>query len=1040
MRISDLSVQRPVLAIVMSLMVVLLGVMSYRQLSVREYPDIDTPKVSVRTVYPGASAEIIESEVTRPLEDQLSGIEGIDLMYSNSREEVSEITIEFLLNRDVDAAAADVRDRVARARGQLPDEIKEPIVSKIEADAGAIMWLAFLSDRHSAMEISDFADRFVKDRLQSLPGVATVMIGGERRYAMRIWLDRERLAGFGITPADVEDALRAQNLEVPSGRIESRSREFTVLTETDLKTPEQFEAVIIREIDNYPVRLRDVGRAEIAPERTRSSIRVDGLPSTALGVVKQSTANTLEVANAVRAELPSILAALPEGMQFKIGTDRALFIEESLDAVYVTLVEAMVLVVLVIFLFLRSWRATLIPALAVPVALTGSFLFMLMMGFSINVLTMLALVLAIGLVVDDAIVVLENIYRRVEEGMSPSQAALVGSGEIGFAILAMMITLVAVFVPLSFLTGSTGKLFQEFALALVGAVLASAFVALSLVPMLCANILKPTTHSRFYTVTETWLQGLFGLYERVLRRALKVRPLVVLAGVIAAGASYFLLNSLESELAPFEDRSDFVAMMILPEGSSIDYTQRQVEALDEIIRSIPEVKTSFMVTSPGVSRPAPINIGVGFVTLTDWSERDRTQFDITREVAPKLFALPGGLAFPINRASLGVGGYRETPVQFVIQGNTYEELGASVSKMMARAREYPGLVNLDTDLKLNKPQFKVTVDRDKAANVGVAIADIGRTLETLLGGREVTRFKRAGEQYEVIVKLADENRTNPTDLTSIYVRGRGGELVQLSNLVELRETVSPKELNHFDRLRAATIKANVGPGYALGEVLEFLETTAAEILPASSQIDYNGVSREFKKASQGLAITFVLALAFVYLVLSAQFESFRGPLVILVCVPLAVSGALLALLLAGQTFNVYSQIGMMMLIGLITKNGILIVEFANQMQAQGIEKTEAVIRASALRLRPILMTSATMVLAAIPLALATGAGAESRHPIGWTVVGGLVIGSLLTLFVVPTAYTYLVGSRKERAATGTAPAEEVADSGEGALQGIGPKL
>ena len=1011
MIISDMSVKRPVLAIVMTLMIILLGIMSYRQLSVREYPDIDTPKVSIRTIYPGASAEILESEVTRPLEDQLSGIEGIDLMISNSREEVSEITIEFLLNRDVDAAAADVRDRVARARGQLPDEIKAPIIAKIEADAGAIMWLAFLSDRHTALEISDFADRFVKDRLQSLPGVATVMIGGERRYAMRIWLDRERLAGFGLTPADVEDALHKQNIEVPGGRIESHHREFTVLTETDLKTAEQFEQLIIRQIDNYPIRLRDIGRAEIGPEQTRSIIHVDGLPATAIGIVKQSNANTLEVATAIRAELPEIIDALPPGMKFKIGTDRALFIEESLDAVYTTLIEAMVLVVLVIFIFLRSFRATLIPALAVPVALTGSFMFMLMLGFSINVLTMLALVLAIGLVVDDAIVVLENIYRRVEQGMSPKEAALVGSGEIGFAILAMMATLVAVFVPLSFLTGSTGKLFQEFALALVGAVLVSAFVALSLVPMLCSKILKPTSHNRFYTTTEAWLQGLFALYERMLRRALKLRPLVVLIGIIAAGASVFLLNSLESELAPFEDRSDFVAMMITPEGSSMNYTQSQVEALDKIIRDIPEVKTSFMVTSPGVSRPAPINIGVGFVTLTDWSERNRTQFEITQELAPKLMALPGGLAFPINRASLGAGGYRDTPVQFVIQGNTYQELEQSVAAMMARARDYPGLVNLDTDLKLNKPQLKISVNRDKAANVGVAIADIGRTLETLLGGREVTRFKRNGEQYEVIVKLADADRTKPTDLTSIFVRGRDGVLIQLSNLVELREAVSPKELNHFNRLRAATIKANVAPGYALGEVLDFLEATAAEVLPASSRIDFNGVSREFKNSSEGLAVTFVLALAFVYLVLSGQFESFRGPLVILVCVPLAVSGALFALLLAGQTFNVYSQIGMMMLIGLITKNGILIVEFANQMQAEGLDKTEAVIRAAVLRLRPILMTSATMVLAAIPLALATGAGAESRHPIGWTVVGGLIIGSLLTLFVVPTAYTYLVAQR-----------------------------
>lgn len=1025
MKISNLSVERPVLAIVMTLMILLLGIMSYRQLSVREYPDIDTPKVSVRTIYPGASAEIIESEVTRPLEDQLSGIEGIDLMYSNSREEVSEITIEFLLNRDVDSAAADVRDRVARARGDMPDNIKEPIVSKIEADAGAIMWLGFLSDRHSEMEISDFADRFVKDRLQSLPGVATVMIGGERRYSMRIWLDRERLAGFGLTPADVEDALRTQNLEVPSGRIESKNREFSVLTDTNLQTPEEFEALIIREIDDYPVRLRDVGRAEIGPERTRSSIKMDGLPAVGMGIIKQSTANTLEVATAIRAELPAILAALPEGMKFKIGTDHAVFIEESLGAVYQTLAEAMGLVIVVIFLFLRSFRATLIPALAVPVALTGSFVFMLVMGFSINVLTMLALVLAIGLVVDDAIIVLENIYRRIEEGIPPVKAALIGSEEIGFAILAMMITLVAVFVPLSFLSGTTGKLFQEFALALVGAVVVSAFVALSLVPMLCSKLLKPTTHNRFYEVTEGWLRSLFALYERSLRLALKARPLIVLAGLIAAVGSYFLLNSLESELAPFEDRSDFVAMLIAPEGSSPEYTTRQVNTMDEIIREIPEVKTSFMVTSPGVARPAPVNIGVGFITLTDYAERTRSQFDITKAIAPKLLALPGGLAFPINRASLGVGGFRDTPVQFVIQGNTYEELEESVNKLMARAREYPGLVNLDTDLKLNKPQFKVTVNRDKAANVGVAVADIGRTLETLLGGREVTRFKRAGEQYEVIVKLADEDRTNPTDLTSIYVRGRSGELVQLSNLVEIRETVAPKELNHFDRLRAATIKANIAPGYALGEVLDFLEKNADELLPASSRIDFNGASREFKKASQGLAITFVLALAFVYLVLSAQFESFRGPLIILICVPLAVSGALLGLLLAGQTFNVYSQIGLMMLIGLITKNGILIVEFANQMQAQGIDKTEAVIRASALRLRPILMTSATMVLAAIPLALATGAGAEARHPIGWTVVGGLIIGSLLTLYVVPTAYTYLAGDRSRMANTEGSPADEL---------------
>ncbi|MEC9340588.1 MAG: efflux RND transporter permease subunit, partial [Pseudomonadota bacterium] len=858
------------------------------------------------------------------------------------------------------------------------------------------------------------ADRFVKDRLQSLPGVATVMIGGERRYSMRIWLERERLAGYGLTPADVEMALRRQNLEVPSGRIESVEREFTVLTETDLRTPEQFEALIIREVGGYPVRLKDIGRAEIAPEQTRSGIRVDGFPAVGLGIVKQSTANSLEVANAIKAELPAILASLPEGMQFKIGTDKAIFIEESLDAVYQTIYEALILVVLIIFVFLRSLRATIIPALAVPVSLIGAAVLLLVMDFSINILTLLALVLAIGLVVDDAIVMLENIYRRIEEGLPPRQAAYEGSREIGFAVLAMTITLIAVFVPLAFLTGTTGRLFQEFALALAGAVAVSGFVALSLVPMLCAKVLKPVQrHNRLFETTERWFTALNNGYERTLRTTLRARPVVVLVGLLAAGASYFLFTNLHSELAPFEDRGDFVAMMIAPEGASYDYTTKYVLEAEKIISSIPEVVTSFMVTSPGVSRPAPVNVGVAFVTLSHWDERERSQFEITAEMAPKLFALPGVLGFPINRASLGLGGYRSTPVEFVIQGNTYEELQTAVDEIMRRAEEYPGLINLDTDLKLSKPQLKVQVDRDKVANVGVAVADVGRTLETLLGGREVTRFKRAGEQYEVIVKIEDRERTTPADLRDIYVRGRGGQLVQLSNLVTVRETVAPKELNHFDRLRSATIKANVAPGYALGDGLAFLERTAKEILPASSRIDYDGVSREFKESGGALYLTFVLALVFIYLVLAAQFESFSGPFVILLTVPLAVTGALGALYFAGQTLNVYSQIGMLMLVGLITKNGILIVEFGNQMQARGLERTEAVIQASVRRLRPILMTSATMVLAAVPLAFATGAGAESRHPIGWTIVGGLVFGSLLTLFVVPTAYTYLVPQRKQ---------------------------
>ena len=1010
MILSDVSVRRPVLAAVMSLIILLLGIISFTRLAVREYPDIDDPVVSVRTVYPGASAEIMESQITQPLEDELSGIEGIDVMTSVSREQVSEITVRFIQSRDPDDAAADVRDRVARGRGELPNEIEEPIISKVEADAGAIMWLAFFSDHHDALEISDFADRFVRDRLQSLPGVANVMIGGERRYAMRIWLDRTRLAGYGLTPVDVEDALRRQNIEVPSGRIESAMREFTVLTETDLRTEEEFNDLIVREVNGYPVRLSDVGRAEIGAEDARSGIRVDGRPALGLGVVKQSTANTLEVANAIKAELPAIEASLPPGMHFKIGTDQSLFIEESINAVYRTLLEALLLVVVIIFVFLRSPRATLIPFLSIPVALIGSCIFLYAMNFSVNILTLLALVLAIGLVVDDAIVVLENIYRRVEEGLPPRQAAFEGSREIGFAIIAMTLTLIAVFVPMGFMTGTVGRLFREFALAVAGAVAVSGFVSLTLVPMLCAQVLRPQRHSRLWQVSEHGFQALNRGYAAALRASLKVRPLVVLLALGAAGGAWFFYTQIESEMAPVEDRADFVAMLLAPEGATYEYMERYVFSAEEMLRQIPEVKTLFMVISPGVQRPAPVNIGVGFATLTHWDERERSQFDVTRELGPKLFALPGVLGFPINQASLGMGNYNETPVQFVIQDNTYDGLQQSMNALMERAQHYPALVNLDTDLKLNKPQLKVDVQRDKVANVGVAVADIGRTLETLLGGRDVTRFKRNGEQYDVIVKVEDAERRTPSDLDSVYVRGRDGELVQLSNLVTVRETVAPKELNHFDRLRSATLKANVADGYALGEVLEWLEQQAAEVLPASARIDYAGVSREFKESSEALYLTFALALVFIYLVLSAQFESFRDPFVILLSVPLAISGALLALWLTGLTLNVYSQIGMVMLIGLIAKNGILIVEFANQLQDSGVERREALVQASVLRLRPIMMTSATMILAAVPLALATGAGAESRHPIGWVIIGGLSIGSLFSLFVVPAVYS-LIGRR-----------------------------
>jgi multidrug efflux pump len=1009
----EISIRRPVLATVMSLMLILIGIMAYTRLSVREYPKIDSPIVSVRTVYRGASAEIIESQVTRPLENSLAGIEGIRTLKSVSREEVSQITVEFVLERDTDAAANDVRDRVARVRGLLPEETDEPVVAKVEADAFPVIWIAFSSDRHTALEITDYASRYVKDRLQTLPGVASVIIGGERRYAMRLWLDRERLAAYRLTPQDVEEALRSQNIEVPSGRIESRQREFTVLTETDLKTPGEFNGLILREVNGYPVRLRDVGRAEIGPEDERNAVRVNGNPAVGLGVVKQSTANTLAVAQAVKAELPRIGAGLPSGMKLQIGFDSSIFIEESIRAVFETIGEALVLVVFVIFVFLRSVRATAIPFVTIPVSLVGAFLFVYLLGFSVNVLTLLALVLAIGLVVDDAIVVLENIYRRIEHGMPTMQAATEGSREIAFAVVAMTVAVAAVFVPVAFLTGTTGRLFREFALTVSGTVIVSGFVALTLTPMMCSRLLRhERQHGRLYHLIERAIHTITEGYRRGLARALRGRAAVVLLGLTAAGASIFLFNALQSELAPIEDRGAIIGVMLAPEGATMAYTDGYARRVEEFYKTIPEVRTFFMVVAPGLERPNPVTSAFSFVSLKPWSERKRKQQEITGELMPKMFGLPGVMAFPINPPSLGQS-FRNPPVQFVVQADSYEALRTMVGGLMGKLREYPGLINMDTDLKLNKPQLSVRLDREKTSDLGVQVETVGRTLETLLGGRQVTRFEREGEQYDVIVKLADEDRTTPADLTAIYVRGRDGALVQLSNLVTVSETVAPKELNHFNRLRSATLTANVAPGFALGEVLGFVESAARETLPPGAQTALDGQSREFRESGAGLYLTFVLALVFIYLVLSAQFESFMDPFIILLTVPLAVTGALLSLKLTGGTLNVYSQIGLVMLVGLIAKNGILIVEFANQLQERGREIREAVVEAASLRLRPILMTTAAMILGAIPLALARGAGAESRQQIGWVIVGGLLLGTFLTLFVIPTAYTLLARKRTQ---------------------------
>jgi len=1003
MRISEICIRRPVFATVMSLSLVLVGLIAYSRLPVREYPNIDPPVVSVNTSYRGASAEIVETQVTKPLEDALSGIEGTDYITSTSRQEDSQITITFDLNRDPSEAAADVRDRVGRVRSQLPEEIDEPEIQKAEADASPVIYIAFFSERLSPIQITDYVDRFVKDRLQILPGVADVRISGERSYAMRLWLDPERLAAYQVTVQDVERALSQQNVEIPAGRIESRTREFAVLSETDLHTPAQFNKIILRQVNGYPVRLQDVGHAELGPLDVQRIVRYNGQNAVALGVAKQATANPLDISEAVQEVLPEITQNLPAGMKAQVAYDKTLFIHESLKNVYTTIAEAVLLVVLIIFIFLRSFRATLIPLVTIPVSLIGVFALMYLFGFSINTLTLLAMVLAIGLVVDDAIVMLENIYRHVEEGKSARQAALQGAREIGFAVVAMTLTLAAVYMPIGFMTGTTGRLFTEFALALAGAVLVSGFVALTLSPMMCSKLLRRQTNQGLINRgIGRVLDALIKSYRIALRGALKMRPLVILIGLSVAGSGVFFFTQLSSELAPTEDQGSIVGYFSGPQGATIDYTDRYARELETIYAKTPEVERYFMVVgSPGVSE------GISFVRLKPWESRHRSQAEIADAMQPQMFAIPGVLAFPSSPSSLGQGS-RGQSIDLVVQtSKSYSQMQVMVDNLLAKIKTNPAFVNADSDLELNLPQIKIAVNREKASDVGVSIDTLGRTLQTLLGGRQLTRFTRDGEQYQVILQLAKIDRDNPDDLRRIYARGAGRQMVQLSNLLQIHETVAPEELNHFNQLRAATISANLATGASLGDALSFLESAARDVLPAAAQIDYKGQSREYKESSRGIYVTFLLALAFIYLVLAAQFESFRSPLIIMLTVPLSIAGGLLALWLDGSTLNIYSQVGLVTLIGLITKHGILIVEFANQARETGKDMMAAVVEASTRRLRPILMTTGAMVLGAVPLATATGAGGESRQDIGLVIVGGLLVGTFFTLFVIPAAYTLI---------------------------------
>ena len=1021
MGIMEFCIRRPVFATVLSLIITLLGVVSFDLLTVRQYPNVDEPTVSVSTTYPGASATIVETQITQVLEGSIAGIAGIDVLESSSRSESSRITVRFRSEIDPDVAASDVRDRVSRVRGRLPDEITEPVIAKVEADAQSIMFLVFTSPRMTALEITDYVDRFVVDRLKNLNGVADVTIFGERRYAMRIWIDRKRLAAFNLTVQDVEQALRAQNAEIPSGRIESYDREFSVLSRTGLSTPEEFRNIVVKLADGHQVKLGEVARVELGATDERRTSTYAAPPAIAVGIIKQSTATPLDVSRAVRTVLPAINEGLPKGLTVEIGNDDTIFIERSIEAVYMTMIEAVALVVIVILFFLRSVRASIIPIVTIPISLVATFTLMYAFGFSINTLTLLAMVLAIGLVVDDAIVVLENIYRHIEDGMVPIPAAIKGSREIGFAVVAMTLTLAAVYAPIAFAPGKTGRLFVEFALTLAGAVIVSGFVALTLTPMMSSRLLRHEAHpGRIERGLEAILVGLEKGYRRLLTGVLRVRPLVLAVAIAVAGSGGFLFTQLKSELSPLEDRGVMRVRGTAPEGATVAYSTRYVEKIDAIMAEVPEVRSRLAIAgTPDVSASLVV------APMLDWGDRHRTQQEITREINPKLRRIAGVQAIVQAPGAFGQRGPGR-PVEFVIQSPaSYLDLNEFAEKLLARARENPGLESLDTDLKLNSPEVRIDIDRAKIADLGLEVASVGRTLETLLGGRQVTRFEQNGEQYDVVIQLAAPDRSAPDALSTIFLRNSKGEMIQLSNLVTITEAVAPKELKRFNQLRSVTLQANLASDYTVGEALDFLERAAREVLPGTVQTDVSGQSRDFRQSSGSLAVVFVLALLFIYLVLAAQFESFRDPLIIMLTVPLSLAGALAALWLTGGTLNVYSQIGLVTLIGLITKHGILIVEFANQRQTLGSDRVVAVIEAAELRLRPILMTTGAMVLGALPLALATGAGAESRQQIGWVIVGGMSVGTLLTLFVVPIVYSY-IGQRHPD------PAAELAASGEAA--------
>ncbi|MAA64777.1 MAG: multidrug transporter AcrB [Alteromonadaceae bacterium] len=1010
MILSDISIKRPVFATVISLLILVFGIAALRGLPVREYPDIDPPEVSISTDYTGAAAEVVDTQITQVIEGAISGVEGIRSIESSTEQGESRTSIEFDTSRDIDVAANDVRDAVSRILNQLPEEADPPVVSKANSDARPMMWVTLQSDTWDSAQLSDFAERVLADRLSVLDGVADVQIGGERRYAIRVWLDREKLAARDITVAEVESALRSNNVELPAGSIESTSRDFTVRAEGRLSNVEEFRNLVVRRDGNNLLRLGEVANVVMGVESDTSRLRANGRTAIGMGIIRQSKANTVAVSDRVQAEMEQIRETLPPEVSIRQNYDESIFIRASIKEVMITLAIAISLVILVIFVFLRSWRATLIPAVTIPVSVIGSFVGLGIMGFSINVLTLLAIILAIGLVVDDAIVMLENIQRRIDNGEPPLLAAYHGARQVAFAVIATTLTLVAVFVPISFMGGNIGRLFSEFGFTLASAVIVSSIVALTLAPMLCSKWLHHSPVSaeghRLWAATERGFNSLNRGYERMLRFSLHQPGLLLgigLAGILFAAV---IFPSLPQELAPTEDRGIIIMPATAPRGATVEYTDHHVRQIEQQLKPY--------LDSGVVDRQLSI---VGFrdeadrgfliLGLKNWDEREMKQQDLTAKLFPLLADVPGVRAVAVNPPGLGQRGFNQ-PIEFVIGGPDYETVQAWSEEILERAKDNPNLQNLDTDFELTRPELQVTLDRERAADLDVTVEDIGLTLQTMLASRQVTTYIDRGREYDVILQAADADRATPSDLSNIFLRPRdGGDLIPLGALVDTKEIGANPDLRRIDRLPAVIISGSLAPGYDLGSALDYLNTLAVDNLPPEARISYKGLSREFQESSNAIYVTFALAFVIVFLVLAAQFESWIHPLIIMLSVPLAITGALLALAMTGISINIYSQIGMIMLLGLMAKNGILIVEFANQLRDEGYSVHDAIVEGAILRFRPVLMTTISTIFGAVPLVIATGAGAESRAAIGVVVLGGLIFASTLTLFIIPVLYNLI---------------------------------